>query len=141
MEGYLIWILTGFALVITELLTGTFYLLMLGVAAFGTAVIAWLGFSFSIQSITAVVIAVAGCWLVHLYRTKNAQHQMKPIDFAQPVVFDAWIDETNRIARVRYRNAPWEATVEAGVEISQGSTLYISAQDGNTLSVVKSRPK
>jgi len=35
MEGYLIWLLGGLALVIAELVTGTFYLLVLGVAAFG----------------------------------------------------------------------------------------------------------
>jgi membrane protein implicated in regulation of membrane protease activity len=34
MDAYLAWLLLGLALVIVELLTGTFYLLVLGVAAF-----------------------------------------------------------------------------------------------------------
>lgn len=141
MEGYLMWILTGFVLVIAELLTGTFYLLMFAVAAFGAAAVAWFGLSFPVQSVTAAAAAVAGCWCVHLYRTKNTQQQMAPVDFAQPVVFEAWIDEGSRIARVRYRNAPWEAIVEAGTEVSPGNTLYIAAAEANTLTVVKSRPQ
>jgi membrane protein implicated in regulation of membrane protease activity len=35
MDAYLAWLLLGLALVIVELLTGTFYLLVLGVAAKG----------------------------------------------------------------------------------------------------------
>ena len=141
MESYLIWILAGFGLIIAELLTGTFYLLMLGVAAFGAAAVAFFGLSFPIQTIAAVVVSVAGCWFVHLYRVKNTQQQMKPVDFAQPVVFEAWVNEADRMARVRYRNAPWEAIVEAGIDVKEGNTLYITAADGNTLTVVKVRPE
>lgn len=141
MEMYLLWILAGFALIIAELLTGTFYLLMLGFAALGAAVVAWAGLSFPVQAIAAVAISVVGCWLVHIYRINNARQQMQPVDFAQPVVFEHWIDEPGRIARVRYRNAPWEARVEAGPEINQGATLYINATEGNMLSVVKLRPE
>ena len=37
MDGPLAWVIAGMALVISEMLTGTFYLLMLGIAAFGGA--------------------------------------------------------------------------------------------------------
>jgi membrane protein implicated in regulation of membrane protease activity len=37
METWLAWGVLGLALVIAELLTGTFYLVMLGIAAFGAA--------------------------------------------------------------------------------------------------------
>jgi membrane protein implicated in regulation of membrane protease activity len=141
MEVYLIWILVGFGLIIAELLTGTFYLLMFGIAALCAALIAFFGLSFPLQTLAAVMVSVAGCWFVHLYRVKNAQQQMKPVDFAQPVVFEGWVDEGNRIARVRYRNAQWEANVEPGIEAAPGSTLYITTTEGNTLSVVKSRPE
>ena len=40
MEHSLTWAIIGLVLVITELLTGTFYLLMLGIAAFGAALAA-----------------------------------------------------------------------------------------------------
>lgn len=141
MDVYLIWIIAGFVLIIAELLTGTFYLLMLGIAALGTAAIAATDASFPLQAFTATALAIAGCWLVHNYRIRNSQQQMQPVDFGQPVMFEAWIDESNRIARVRYRNAPWEASVESGVHVTEGGTLYISSSLGNTLLVVKSRPE
>ncbi|MBF8270807.1 MAG: hypothetical protein HW386_2516 [Gammaproteobacteria bacterium] len=140
MDSYLIWILVGFGLVIVELLTGTFYLLVLGLAAFGAAAVAFLGLSFPIQAITATVMTAAGSWLVHLYRVKNSQQQMPSMDYAQPVKFEAWVDQGARIARVQYRGAPWEAKVEGDVQVEPGSSLYIIATDRNTLTVTKTRP-
>lgn len=141
MDAYLVWIIAGFILIIAELLTGTFYLLMLGIAAIGTAAIAAADAGFPLQAFTATVLAIASCWLVHNYRIRNSQQQMQPVDFGQPVMFENWLDESNRIARVRYRNAPWEATVEPGVQVVEGSTLYISSCHGSTLMVVKMRPE
>ena len=43
MELWLIWVIAGFVLVIAELLTGTFYLLVIGIGAFAGALVAWLG--------------------------------------------------------------------------------------------------
>ena len=37
MENYHYWLMAGFVLVITELVTGTFYLLVIGIAAFVAA--------------------------------------------------------------------------------------------------------
>lgn len=141
MDAYIVWILASFILIIAELLTGTFYLLMLGIAALGTAAIAATGSGFPLQAFTAVVLAIAGCRLVHDYRTKNSKLQMQPVDFGQPVMFESWIDESNRIARVLYRNSPWEANVEPGINIVEGTTLYITSTQGNTLMVAKSRPE
>jgi membrane protein implicated in regulation of membrane protease activity len=61
MDHAVVWAVTGLVLVIVELLTGTFYLLMLGVAAFGAALAAWLGLEFSGQAIVAVAISAIGC--------------------------------------------------------------------------------
>jgi membrane protein implicated in regulation of membrane protease activity len=144
MDPALLWAITGLALVIVELLTGTFYLVMLGVAAFGAAGTAWLGYDFPAQVIVAAVIAAAGCYAVHLYRQKNRSRQMAPIDAGMPASFESWIDHRARLARVRYRGASWDARIEgteAGAEALQpGATLYVLAADGNTLKVVKNRP-
>ena len=129
MAHYIIWLLIGFGLLIMELLTSTFYLLVLGIAAFGGAAAAWFGHGFQIQIITTAVVAAIGSWLVHTYRIRNAQQQMKPVDFANPVVFEAWVDQGERLARVRYRGAPWEAQVEADTGVEPGATLYILSAD------------
>jgi membrane protein implicated in regulation of membrane protease activity len=140
MDPALIWAITGLALVIVELLTGTFYLLMLGVAAFGAAGTAWLGYDFPAQVIVAAVIAAAGCYAVHVYREKNRTQQMPSVDAGMPASFETWIDSGARLARVRYRGASWDARVEGAEALEPGTTVYVLATDGNTLKVVKNRP-
>jgi len=140
MDPALLWAITGLALVIVELLTGTFYLLMLGVAAFGAAGTAWLGYDFPAQVIVGAVIAASGCYAVHVYRAKNRTQQMPPVDAGMPASFETWIDPGARLARVRYRGASWDARVEGIEALEPGAIVYVLATDGNTLKVVKNRP-
>src|SRR5258707_459903 len=112
MEEDLLWAILGLTLVIVELLTGTFYLLMLGIAAFGAALAAWLGHGIGVQALVAAVISGGGCYGVHVYRARNAKAQMPPLDAGQPASFENWVDQSARLARVRYRGASWEARVD-----------------------------
>lgn len=140
MEGYLAWGVAGLVLVMVELLTGTFYLAMLGIAAFGAALAAYLGQQFAVQVIVAAALASAGCYGVHAYRVRNRARQMPPIDAGMPARFENWIDAGTRLARVRYRDASWEARVEGAKALEPGTTVYVLATDGNTLKVAKNRP-
>ena len=140
MEQWLAWGVLGLALVIAELLTGTFYLLMLGVAAFGAAAVAGMGLVFAVQAVVGFVVAAAGCYGVHAYRAKNRARQMPPIDAGMPAIFETWIDAGSRLARVRYRGASWDARIEGDSALEPGTTVYVLATDGNTLKVAKSRP-
>ena len=140
MEPWLVWGVLGLVLVIAELLTGTFYLLVLGVAAFGAAAAAGIGQAFAVQSVVFSVVAVLGCYGVHAYRAKNKAQQMAPIDAGMPASFESWVDAGARLARVRYRGASWEARIEGAEPVEPGSTVYVLATDGNTLKVAKNRP-
>jgi membrane protein implicated in regulation of membrane protease activity len=140
MDHAVVWAVAGLVLVIVELVTGTFYLLMLGIAAFGAALAAWLGLTFAAQSIVAAVVAGVGCYGVHVYRSKNRAQQMAPIDAGMPASFESWLDAGARLARVRYRGASWDARVEGREAIEPGATVYVLAADGNTLRVAKNRP-
>jgi membrane protein implicated in regulation of membrane protease activity len=140
MEGYLAWGVVGLVLVIVELLTGTFYLLMLGIAAFGAALAAYLGLDFAVQAIVAAGVAGGGCYGVHLYHVKSRAARMPPIDAGMPASFESWVDAGARLARVRYRGASWEARVEGAEALEPGATVYVLAADGNTLKVTKNRP-
>ena len=140
MDQAVVWAVVGLVLVIVELLTGTFYLLVLGIAAFGAALAAWLGLQFSAQSIIAALIGAIGCYGVQLYRAKNRAEQMAPIDAGMPASFESWLDAGARLARVRYRGASWDARVEGGDALEPGATVYVLAADGNTLRVTKTRP-
>lgn len=140
MDEDFLWAILGLTLVIVELLTGTFYLLMLAIAAFGAALAAWLGQGIGVQAIVAAVIAGAGCYGVHAYRAKNAKEQMPSIDAGQPASFENWVDPGARRARVRYRGASWDALVEGEGAVDAGAMLYVVTANGNTLKVTTHRP-
>jgi len=130
----------GLALVIVELLSGTFYLLMLSVACFGAAGVALAGVGFPAQSIVAVVLASVGAYGVHAYRARNRAEQMVPIDQGQPARFEAWVDQGALLARVRYRGASWDARVEGEGPLEADAMLYVLNANGNTLTVSKTPP-
>jgi membrane protein implicated in regulation of membrane protease activity len=140
MDPALAWAIVGLVLVIAELLTGTFYLIMLAVAAFGAAGAAYVGLGFPVQCIVAAVLAAGGCYGVHLYRVKSVAKRMAPIDAGMPASFESWLDAHSRLARVRYRGASWDAQIEGSDAIEPGATLFVVAADGNTLKVAKNRP-
>jgi membrane protein implicated in regulation of membrane protease activity len=139
-EEDFLWAILGLALVIVELLTGTFYLLMLAIAAFGAALAAWLGQPFGVQAVVAAAVSAAGCYGVHVYRAKNEKEQMPPIDAGQPASFENWVDQGARLARVRYRGASWDALVDGEGELDSGALLYVVTANGNTLKVTARRP-
>jgi membrane protein implicated in regulation of membrane protease activity len=134
------WAMVGLVLVITELLTGTFYLLMLGIAGFGAALAAWLGLEFGAQAIVFAAVAGVGCYGVHVYRAKNLAQQMAPIDAGQPAHFEVWVDQPAGLARVRYRGASWEARLDGEGAPQPGAVVYVLATEGNTLRVSVRRP-
>lgn len=140
MDQYVIWALVGLGLVIIELLSGTFYLLMLGIAAFGAAIAAYAGAGFPLQVIVAAVVAAAGCWGVHVWRAKHDTAQMPSIDAGQPASFESWIDEGARLARVRYRGTQWDARIEGTGPVATGAILYVTSTQGSTLAVTMQRP-
>ena len=135
MEEHLAWAILGLTLVVVELLTGTFYLLVLGLASFGAAGAAWAGSEFPMQAIVAGAIAAIGCYGVHVYRAKNTTQQMASVDFGNPAKFESWIDQGSRLARVSYRGAPWEARIDGGDSPEPGAIVYVQGTDGNTLKV------
>lgn len=142
-ETWLVWAVAGFALVIAELVSGTFYLLVIGIGAFAGAIAAWAGGGFVLQALAAGVVAVVGAWVVH---TWHARQPVTPqgsnfLDRGQPVVLEGWANETANIARVKYRGTTWEARLaQAGAHPVPGTTLYIEGQEGNMLLVAAAPP-
>jgi membrane protein implicated in regulation of membrane protease activity len=137
METYLLWIIAGFVLVIVELLTGTFYLLVIGAGAFAGAAVAWAGGSYLVQAIGACAVALIGTWLVNRWHHQRQPASAKDnfLDLGQPVVFESWVDAGSGTARVKYRGTTWDARVMAGTPPAPGTTLVINGQDGSTLLV------
>jgi membrane protein implicated in regulation of membrane protease activity len=136
----LTWLIAGFILVIVELVTGTFYLLVLGIAAFAGAGLAYVGGVLAWQAIVAGLVAVAGVIWVHQYKKKMAPKRMQGLDVGQPAAFDAWVNKGAGHARVKYRDALWDAQVAGDASGEPGEILYVTSVDGSTLKVSKTRP-
>jgi len=142
MEDYMWWLIAGIALVIAELVTTTFYLLVLGIAAFAGAAVSYLGYSFWIEAVAAAAVAAVGVVLVSRYRSAQAAAPSSGnvLDVGQSVVMDSWVNEADRMARVRYRNALWDAKVLDPQAVEIGHVLYIRSVDGSTLQVSRAKP-
>jgi len=132
MEIYIYWFLLALVLLGLEMVTGTFYLLVLaialavgGLAALLTAGLAW-------QLLLSAATGIAGT--VILRRWKNAQASSEAssasLDVGQPVKVLKWNDDGT--ARVNYRGAEWDAELESA-DIPRDATLYIAAVRGSSL--------
>jgi len=140
MDPSLIWLIAGFALIIAELVTGTFYLLVLGIAGLVASGVAYAGGVFVWQAIAAAIVALAGVVGVHRYKKAILPRRMRGLDVGQPAAFESWVNQGAGHARVRYRDALWDAQVADGVSAEPGEIFYVAAVDGNTLKVSKTRP-
>ena len=144
MDLWLVWVIAGFILVIAELLTGTFYLLVIGIAAFAGAGVAWLGGHGIAQAGVAGLVALIGAWLVHMWhdrQPKDAPGTSNFLDRGQAVVMESWANEEARLARVKYRGTTWDARVATAAQpLIPGATLYIEGQEGGMLLVGAAPP-
>jgi len=140
MDTYLLWLVAGFVLVIAELVTGTFFLLVLGIAAFAGSATAWFGLGFWLEASCAAVVAVAGVFWVRQQRKTAQQPDMASLDVGQAVLFDVWISREQGVARVKYRNTQWDAEVVGEREFGPDQVLFIHAVQGNTLTVATTKP-
>lgn len=140
MEMHFIWLIAGIVLIVAELMTGTFYLLFLGLAALVGAAGAFLGASLWLQTLITAACSVAGVVWVQRHRRSAQQAPMRSVDYGQPVSFESWVSQGDSVARVRYRDAEWDAQVSGECRGERGEILYVTEVTGNLLRVTKARP-
>lgn len=134
------WVLTAVAVAL-ELVTGTFFLLMVAVGLMAGALAAHLGGDTTAQLVSA---AVLGSGAVALWGRWRRRHPTEPpapanpdvnLDIGQTIQVEHWA--SNGTARVRYRGADWsvrlqpaDATPSTGpyrIVAVQGSELIVEA--------------
>ncbi|MEW6119087.1 MAG: NfeD family protein [Pseudomonadota bacterium] len=131
MQAYVWWWILAAVLVGVELTTGTFYLLVYGVAAAAAGVAAWLGAGMVLQLLAAGVIAVLGTLALQHWKrdTGHPESTAQDMDIGQPVLVEFWQDGHGQ---VKYRGALWNAEAES-VDVDATRPLVIRAVKGNTL--------
>lgn len=109
-ESTVWWLLAG-AAVAVELVTGTFYLLMVASGLAAGALAAHVGAQMPIQLVTAAVVGGGAVTAWHLLRGRRtpvlpaAANPDVNLDIGEPVIVDAW--KPDGTAQVRYRGASW----------------------------------
>src|SRR5256885_8396183 len=83
----LAWLITGFILIIAELMTGTFYLLVLGTAALVGAGVAYASGGPVWQAFGAGVVGGAGGFRVHRDKQTLRPKRLQGLEFRQPPAF------------------------------------------------------
>lgn len=131
MSDFWVWWILAAVLVGTELLSGTFYLLAVGIAFAIGGIAAWLGADLPLQLLTAGVLAVVGTVLAHRWRQRRlAKGGLPDLDVGQSVRVEAW--HADGTARVVYRGTRWNGVL-ATPETPRKHTMYIVATRGSTL--------
>jgi membrane protein implicated in regulation of membrane protease activity len=134
------WFVLAFVLLVAELLTGTFYLLMIAIALAGAGVASLFGASLSVQLLIAAALGFGGAILLRRLRfgrLENAQAEpLQNMDVGQTVRVDGWTG--GRTARASYRGAQWDVELAPGEEPQPGEFVIQSIQ-ANRLVVARRR--
>jgi len=140
----LFWWIGAGVLVVAELMTGTFYLLMI---AFGfmAGLIAYafgapLNFQLMIAAAVALLAVVALRRLRFSHRWRGADLSRDPdvnLDIGATLTVTSWQDGR---ARAMYRGAEWDVELAPG-ESADGALYEIVALRGNSLIVAAKRPR
>ena len=122
-DSTLWWLIAGTAVGI-ELVTGTFYLLMLAIGLAAAAITAHFGGSFTVQIVVAAIVSSGTVMGWRQYRNKqpsglpaNANRDVN-LDIGETVHVDAW--NADGTSTVKYRGANWSVASVSGGPLANG---------------------
>lgn len=134
------WVLAGVVIGV-ELVTGTFYLLMVSLGLMAAAVAAHLGASTSAQYVVAALIGGGAVVAWRVYKQQqpgelpaSANHDVN-MDIGETVHVEAWMPDGT--STVKYRGAQWSVSIAPGDTPTPGQYTVIEVI-GSRLIVKKS---
>ncbi len=139
-ESTIWWILAGAAVAI-ELVTGTFYLLMLAVGLAAGAIAAYFGVSLVGQIVLAAIVGGGAVAAWHWKRSKNPvplpanANRDVNLDIGEAVQVDRW--NADGTATVKFRGANWTAVPANPDEFAEAGSFRIREMQGNRLVIEK----
>ena len=129
----IVWIVVAVILAGVEMLTGTFYLLVMAIASAAAALAAWLGAPLAVQVFLWIVVAIFGAFLVwhwHKKHGKGSRLKENNMEIGQVVVWEA--NKPDGSWQVRYRGAQWQAR-PLHASVNPKDALVIKEMQGNLL--------
>lgn len=140
MSDWMGWLVAAGVLVVLELFSGTFYLLMIAVGLGVGGVVALAGAALPLQAIGAALVGTATVALLHRSRFGHPARREPQrdrnvnLDIGQHVTVPAW--DGGR-ARVMYRGALWDVELGHGATALPGDFRIVEVQ-GSRLVVANS---
>jgi membrane protein implicated in regulation of membrane protease activity len=124
MAAWIIWLTLAGIVVICELFTGTFYLLMISFGLIAGGVAAYAGINLELQFIVAAVVGIVATYALRhskygrFNRSDAARDPNVNLDIGQTLQIKHWTSNAGEpsTARTMYRGAMWD------VELAHGST-------------------
>jgi membrane protein implicated in regulation of membrane protease activity len=139
MDAWIMWLILAALVLGLELITGTFYLIMISVGMAAAGIAALLGANMNLQAGVAAVVWIV-CTIVlrksRLGNPHSVQSEKDPnvnIDIGQTIKIDTWTDD--KTSRANYRGAMWDVELIHGEAVS--GTYIIRAIRGSRLFVEK----
>lgn len=123
-ESTIWWVLAG-AVIAIELVTGTFYLLMLSLGMVAGAIAAHLGASSAMQLVMAAAVGGGSVVAWRSYKQKTApaapaqSNRDVNLDVGETVHVDTWAPDGT--SSVKYRGAHWDVSLVEGASPSPGT--------------------
>lgn len=124
MEESTIWWLVAGIVVVAEMLTGTFYLLMMAVGLVAAALAAHMGASSALQITVAALVGGGAVVIWHFARRKRPgdpsprADRSVNLDVGETILIEGW--NADGTTTVKYRGATWTAIHRPGVTPSTG---------------------
>ena len=138
MASYAYWFTLALILLGLEMMSGTFYILVLSIAMGLGGVAALVGAAMVWQLALAGAAAVIGTLILRRSKiTRAADANNDSLDIGQAVRVSAWNDDGT--LRVHYRGAEWDAQPENDIT-PRDRTLYIKAIQGSKLILTQQKP-
>ncbi|MFZ6691141.1 NfeD family protein [Undibacterium sp. SXout20W] len=141
MNAWMTWAVLAGVVVILELFSGTFYLLMIAIGMVAGGIVAIIGFGSSVQLIIAAIVGSLATIFLHKSKygwkgnVNAARDPNVNMDIGQTVDVQNWHQQSNGhfSARVAYRGAMWDVELhhrdgDAGqyvIHEIQGSKLIV----------------
>ena len=137
MDAWIMWLILAGLVLGLELITGTFYLIMISAGMAAAGIVALLGANMNLQALIAAVIWITSTLFLRKSRfgkPHSVSSEKDPnvnLDIGQTIKIDSWIDTKN--ARANYRGAMWDVELIHGeanpdtyvIRAIRGSRLYV----------------
>lgn len=138
MEIYSYWLMLALVLLGLEMATGTFYMLVVSVAAAVAGLAALMHAGMEIQLMLCALVVIGGTIALRSWKKTQIDDQSNAsLDVGQAVQVLAWHD--NGSARVVYRGAEWDAEPESA-DMPHDGECYIKQMHGSTLVLTHRKP-